>query len=183
MKSNFLKKVWYFVWYEDSLLSWLVNVFLAFILVKFVLYPVLGLVFGTQYPLVAVVSCSMEHNSDFSVWWDKNNDWYINNNITEEQFYNFSFKNGINQGDIMILKNVLDPYIGDVIVFRGSGENPIIHRLVNIKNNNLITKGDNNFVQDRNTGQVLGKAIFRVPYLGWIKIFFNGLIGQKIIKC
>lgn len=182
MKSNFLKKVWHFVWYDDSLFSWLVNVILAFILVKFALYPILGLIFGTQYPLVAVVSCSMEHNSEFNIWWDKNGNWYVNNNITKEQFSNFSFKNGINQGDIMILKNSLDPNIGEVIVFRGSGENPIIHRLVD-KNNNLVTKGDNNPVQDRKTGEVLGKAIFRIPYLGWIKIFFNGLIGQKIIKC
>jgi|SRR3989344_8257444 len=180
--KNFLKKVWYFVWYDDSLLSWIVNVVLAFILVKFIVYPGLGFLLNTTHPLVAVVSCSMEHNADFETWWSNNKGWYESNKITKEQFINFPFKNGINQGDIMILKSGNNLQVGDVIVFNGGSTNPIIHRLVKT-NINLQTKGDNNSVPDSLTGQVIGKAIFRVPYFGWVKILFNNLIGQKIIKC
>lgn len=181
MNSDFLKKVWYFIWYDDSLLSWIINVIIAFILVKFIVYPGLGIVFGTDYPLVAVVSCSMEHNMEFNNWWELNKAKYGNLYIDKSQFESFSFKNGINQGDIMVLKNGNNLKIGDIIVFKGQSPNPIIHRLV-IKDPPQ-TKGDNNNIPDSQTGQVLGKAIFRIPYLGWIKILFNGLVGQKIIKC
>ena len=182
MVIGFLKKLWYFIWYDDSLLSWIINVILAFIFVKFIVYPGLGFILGTTHPLVAVVSCSMEHNIGFDEWWGQNNKWYENNNIKKEDFMDFPFKNGINQGDIMVLKKGNNLKIGDIIVFSGNGQNPIIHRIVSL-NPGLKTKGDNNNIADRTTGDVIGEAIFRVPYLGWIKIFFNGLIGQKIIKC
>ena len=59
------KKTWYFIWDDDSIYSWLVNVVLAFVLIKFIVYPVLGLLLQTNYPIVAVVSSSMEHDEDF----------------------------------------------------------------------------------------------------------------------
>ena len=179
----FLKKVWYFIWHDDSLLSWIVNVALAFILVKFIVYPGLGFLLNTTHPLVAVVSCSMEHNSDFETWWNNNKNLYASYNITKENFLNFNFKNGINQGDIMILKTGNSIKVGDVIVFNGGSTNPIIHRLVQDNKGKLQTKGDNNQITDSTTGSVIGKAIFRIPYFGWVKILFNNLIGQKIIKC
>jgi hypothetical protein len=57
-----LKKIWYFIWREDSWSSWVVNVVLAIIIVKFLIYPGLGLLLGTNFPVVAVVSCSMQHH-------------------------------------------------------------------------------------------------------------------------
>ena len=183
MKRDFLKKAWYFIWYDDSLLSWLVNVLIAFILVKFIVYPGIGLISGTSYPLVAVVSCSMEHNIVFESWWEKNKGLYEPNGINKEEFMNYPFKNGINQGDIMVLKRANNIEIGDIIVFNGKSNNPIIHRVVEKNNIGFRTKGDNNSIPDGFTNDILGEAFFRVPYLGWIKIGFNGLIGQGIVKC
>ncbi len=66
-----LKQVWHFIWEEDSIWSWIANIVLAFVLIKFVIYPGLGFLMGTSYPIVAVVSSSMEHrtvkncNSDY----------------------------------------------------------------------------------------------------------------------
>jgi signal peptidase I len=57
------KKVWYFVWEDNSVWSWIVNIILAFVLIKFVVYPGLGFVLTTSHPVVAVVSGSMEHNN------------------------------------------------------------------------------------------------------------------------
>jgi len=182
MKKELLKKIWYFIWHDDSLLSWIVNVIIAFVLVKFIIYPGLGFLLGTSYPLVAVVSCSMEHNNDFESWWNGNKAWYESNGIKKEEFVSYPFKNGINQGDIMILKGEENIKKGDIIVFNGGSANPIIHRAVQA-DGNLITKGDNNRMQDSRAGEVLGKSVFRIPYFGWIKILFNGLIGEKIIKC
>ena len=180
--KEFLKRAWHFIWDDDSLLSWVVNVILAFVIVKFLVYPGIGFILGTDHPLVAVVSCSMEHNMNFDVWWEQNKAWYESNGITKEQFNNFPFKNGINQGDIMMLKK---GYVntGDVIVFGGGSSNPIIHRVVKELKEGYITKGDHNSVPDGSTNNVIGEAFFRVPYLGWIKMIFNLLIGQGIVKC
>ena len=184
MKKDFFKKAWYFIWYDDSLLSWFVNVIIAFILVKFILYPGIGFFLGTSHPLVAVVSCSMEHNLDFDIWWENKGKWYEENIISKEKFSKFPFKNGINQGDIMVLKNGEEIIVGDIIVFNSKSSNPIIHRAVQKNKDGFMTKGDNNIVLDNGiTRDVIGKAFFRIPYLGWIKIAFNGLIGQGIIKC
>ena len=78
-----LKRVWHFIWHDDSLASWLVNLVLAFVLVKWVIYPGLGLLFGTSFPIVAVVSGSMDHNGlDFNAWWEHNGQWYHGREIT-----------------------------------------------------------------------------------------------------
>ena len=199
-----LKKVWYFIWYDDSALSWIVNVILAFILIKYVVYPFLGLVLGTSFPIVAVVSESMEHNTNFNSWWEKYAQWYTDKGITKEQFAAFSFRNGFNKGDIIFLihKEPQEIQMGDVIVFISHRldprPDPIIHRVVgkwDEKGIHFQTKGDNNgrALDDcDNTGcidetdiwekQVLGKALLRIPLLGWIKIIFVEIIAEPYCK-
>jgi len=172
-----LKKTWDFIWHDDSWLSWVVNVILAFLIVKFIFYPGVGLILSTDYPIVAVVSESMEHDQNFDLWWNSQKDIYTHKNITKEEFSKFKFKNGFNKGDIMVVigKKFEKLNIGDVIVFQGSLPNPIIHRIV-IKNEKTVTtKGDHNLdsrsdEKDTRIERIYGKAVFRIPYLGWIKI-------------
>lgn len=187
MKRN-LKKVWHFIWEDNSIWSWIVNIILAFILIKFVVYPVLGLILGTSHPVVAVVSGSMEHNGmDFEQWWEKNKDWYLQNGVDKASFEKFSLKNGFNKGDIMILagRNADDIKVGDVIVFANGKKDPIIHRIVKKAEKDGViyfqTKGDNNKDSIKTQqldetkiaeNEVIGKAAFRVPLLGYIKIGF-----------
>jgi signal peptidase I len=59
--KSFWGKLWYFLWHEDSIESWTINIILAFIIIKFLVYPALGFTLGTSHPIVAVVSGSMEH--------------------------------------------------------------------------------------------------------------------------
>ncbi|MBT3865849.1 signal peptidase I [Candidatus Woesearchaeota archaeon] len=175
-----LRKLWHFIWYDDSLASWLVNLVLAFVLVKFVIYPGIGLFLGTQFPIVAVVSGSMEHNGlDFESWWDENKDWYEEKEISNELFTSFKYKNGFNKGDIMFLKGVgpKDIKVGDVLVYETPlHSNPIIHRVVEINGGDYITKGDNNRKEDKPVKaeqfERTGKAVLRLPLLGWVKIWF-----------
>jgi len=173
--GKFLKKLWYFIWHEDSLLSWIVNIILAFVIVKFLLLPGLGLVLGTQFPLVAVVSGSIEHNSNFDDWWDDKGNFYERQGLNKTDFENYKFKNGFNKGDVIILKRANNLKVGDVIVFQGDPKDPIIHRIIKISNNGYTTRGDNNLgtridEKDIVGDRVFGKAIFRIPYLGWVKI-------------
>jgi len=184
--KRFLKKAWYFIWEDDSILSWIVNVILAFVLIKFVVYPGLGLLLSTSHPVVAVVSGSMEHNSNFDNWWQPQEQYYNNLGITKEQFLKFGFKNGFNKGDIMVLKGINPENVetGNVIVYTIGGKDPIIHRVVKKWYNDSYsfqTKGDNvvivqNFEKEINEKQLIGKAFFRIPYLGYIKIWFVELL-------
>lgn len=201
MKKNTFKKIWHFLWKEDSLASWIVNIILAFLIIKFVVYPGLGLILGTNLPVVAVISESMEHNGDFNKWWNSqalcyespNNitrctqkEWYSSKGINEQKFKEFPFPNGFNKGDIIILRGIKyeNINIGDVIVFKSGMNYPIIHRVIE-KNDVIQTKGDHNVAQiiSKNLDEryitkdeIIGKAWFRIPFLGYIKIWFVDLI-------
>jgi len=193
--NDWLKKAWHFLWYEDSLASWLVNILLAFVLIKFLIYPGLGLVLGTQFPVVAVVSSSMEHHPrGFDEWWSTNEDFYLRYNITKFEFDNYPFRNGFNKGDIMILAGTDEPRRGTVLVYWSGKPYPIIHRYIGDNTEDNVTyfmsKGDNNYgmvvssdLDERHITEdrVIGKAIFRIPYLGYVKIWavelFNWTLG------
>ncbi len=80
-----------------------------------------------------------------------------------------------------------DIKMGDVVVYESPDyRNPIIHRIVNSTEVNghysFITKGDHNAYPDKKPVDEeqltrTGKAIFRIPFLGWIKIWFVQLTG------
>ncbi|MBS3141657.1 signal peptidase I [Candidatus Woesearchaeota archaeon] len=184
-----IKKIWNFIWHDDSWLAWFVNLILAFIIVKFIIYPLLGFALATNLPVVAVISGSMEHPGSFNDWWQSQESWYTQNNISLETFKFFPLKNGFNKGDVIFLTGHGTIEVGDVIVFQGYSNNPIIHRVVKIETENnknfYTTKGDFNRDSSFDLGEVnipeeriIGKAVFKVPYLGWIKILFSDLVNS-----
>ncbi len=214
LQKTWYGKVVYFLWYEDSILSWVANIVVAFIFIKFIFYPLLALVFATKLPVVAVVSCSMEHrftncgeerlmdnlcgvpgsgSVDHESFWQFCGDFYDDKNITKDQFETFPLSSGFNKGDIIFLRGISieNLKIGDTIVFSANQKAyPIIHRVVcidYINNEYLVqTKGDHNKAQisdvylnelEIKESQILGKATLRVPFLGYIKIWFTDLIN------
>ena len=100
---------------------------------------------------------------------------------------------GFYRGDILFLSlNFDDPFIpGDVVVFQVKGRDvPIVHRVINAHESNngtfaLLTKGDNNQVDDRglyNTDvnqlfitkeELMGRAKAYLPYVGMVTIWLN----------
>jgi len=184
--KDFIKQVIKFIWYDDSMLSWIVNILIAFILVKFVIYPLLGLFLVTSHPLVAVISGSMEHDLNFDQWWEENKNWYESKGISKEEFKDFSMMNGFNKGDIILLKGSDKYEVGDVVVYVNPNHpNPIIHRIVetSVEDGKVIyiTKGDNNAVQDPfEVDNVIGEASVRIPLLGWVKIIFTTIINRIV---
>lgn len=181
--KTLFKKTYNFIFHDDSALSWIVNIILAFVLVKFVIYPGLALILGSSLPLVAVISGSMEHEGlNFEAWWDANGKWYEEQGITKEMFLEYKFVNGFDKGDVMVLVGAEHVSVGDVLVYSsGVHPYPIIHRVtyINDQEDSYIIKGDNNdgpdpvFVKEE---QVLGKALYRIPKIGWIKIWFTELL-------
>ena len=184
----YLKKCWHFIWEEDSIWSWLANIVIAFVLIKFIVYPGLGLLLSTTHPIVAVVSGSMEHPAEFDMWWEQQQDFYESYAISKEMFQGYRFSEGFNKGDIMVLRGVQPKNIkrGEVIVFNGGRSDPIIHRVIKIWQEDGVyyfqTKGDNNArslpgVETRiRQDEMIGRAVLRIPLLGYIKIWFVELV-------
>lgn len=156
-----LQKTWHFLWHDDSWQALVVNILVAFLLIKYVLYPGIGLLFGTPLPIVAVVSGSMEHHPQNGVlcgkqvdeqnsWWDACGEWYEQKGISQEEFSDYPFSKGFNKGDIMVLFGVEtgEVEVGDVIVYQANRDYPLIHRVVNISEDEqgifFGTKGDHN---------------------------------------
>ena len=202
-----LRKIWEFLWKSNSVLSWIVNIILIFLIVKFIIFPILSLIFATSIPFVIVESSSMHHNGNFDNWWESHGRWYLNNNITKQEILDYwPYKEGFNKGDIMIIYGRGKTYKkGEVIVFNvPSQKTPIIHRVVYTNGTYYSTKGDNNqdqIVEYKNLfgrivkkgsfgaikykdeteiypDEILGKAIGRIKYLGWVKLVFVELFNQ-----
>ena len=184
-----LTAVWKFIWNDNSVWSWIFNTILAFALIKFLVYPGLGLVLHTNHPVVAVISNSMEHQAEFESWWKIMEPFYTKHNVSETQFMNFRMSGGFNKGDIIILKGKKPEKIeiGDILVFDSNRPEPIIHRVVRRWKSGetyyFSTKGDRNFNQrdeekEIKEDRIVGTALLRVPYVGYVKIIFTELVNN-----
>lgn len=168
-----IKKAWNYIWNGTSATSWILAIILAFVLVRFIIYPLIGLLLGTNLPLVAVISGSMEHEGTFDDWWNSpavcanitscsQQNWYSSKQISQENFSSFVLHNGFNKGDLILLRGKKSSRIrvGDILVFQAKTPYPVIHRVVDVKE--LVnattnktqyifeTKGDHNWYQIEN---------------------------------
>jgi signal peptidase I len=166
---------------DNPFISFVLDVIIAFVLVKFLILPGAGLVFDTDIPVVVVMSGSMEHDQGFEEWWDLYGAIYEGKGITREQFADFDFDNGFNKGDLMFVRGVDSYEVGDVIVFAANRNYPLIHRIVEV-GEGYSTLGDHNrgvsgdFEKDISFERVHGKAFLRIPYVGWLKLLVMGEI-------
>lgn len=177
-KPNSIKKIWNFIWESNSIWSWIADLILLYLLINFILFPAVGLIAGSSLPSVIVESESMVHAGNFNEWWNNFGSWYENHNITKQETAKWSFHNGINKGDIIIVsgRNKESFKVGDVIVFDAGQAKPIIHRIIRISDS-ISTKGDNNIEQlsvEKNISynKIIGKAVFKIPKMGWAKLIF-----------
>lgn len=184
-----IKKIYTFL-KKDSWTSLLVNLILALIFIKFIFFPLLTLVTGSPLPLVIVESCSMYHHEyGFERILDENAVYQRDFDITLEDTINWPFQNGLKKGDVIFIVGAKNIEKGDIIIFNpedSMAPYPIIHRIVT--KDPLGTKGDNfqtnskQLTKNNNANQidetdieedqVIGKALFRVPLAGWVKLIF-----------
>ena len=157
---DFLKRAWHFLWHDESLLSYVVLLFLSILLVVYIIYPLLGLFMNTSLPVVAIVSGSMEHGvsadgnicgntpqRDYSGrmnlddWWNYCGNYYEEEFlISKDDFLGFPYSGGMYIGDVVFLRGVdgEDIEVGDVLIFEPGNRNwyeahgPVIHRVVEI---------------------------------------------------
>ena len=183
-------KLWFLIWKDDSFKGWIFSILFIFIFIKFIFFPTLGFITGTSLPLAIVESCSMYHNgnlfSDSDAWLERHENKYAKFLINSLDFQEFPFQKGFNKGDILLIVRAKPEKLekGDVIIFDSNQRNPVIHRIVSIKENSengervFATIGDNNggqlsFEKEIKEEQLVGKAVFNVaPYFGWVKLVF-----------
>ncbi len=90
-----------------------------------------------------------------------------------------SMKEEINIGDAVLVKINDDYEVGDIVTYK-SGNDFITHRVVSKSNNQVITKGDANNVNDNpiDSKLILGKVVKILPKVGvWKKV----LLTPKVI--
>jgi len=105
------------------------------------------------------------------------------------------------RGDILFLDNsYTEPIrVGEIVVFNvDEREIPIVHRVLDVRiekngKQKLLTKGDNNGVDDRRGGiyargqiwldrdSILGRARIFVPKVGMVTILLNDYPAAKVI--
>jgi hypothetical protein len=129
------------------------------------------------------VEFTEKQEENFDLFWQACGKWYEQRNITKSDFLTWPYHNGIDKGDIIIVsgrwkKNLK---VGDIIIFDAKQPLPIIHRVMST--DVLSTKGDHNkaqlnFEKNISEEQVIGKAILRIPKVGWVKLFFVKLFSE-----
>lgn len=175
-----LKKIWHFLWHEESIASYVVFFIVAYLVLKFVAFPVFLVATGLS-DVTAVMSTSMvhwQHNFD-----ETYREWFNDRNITVSA--NWIFQDGLEVGDVVFVKK-FDPTdigVGDVIVFKVPSGESIIHRVIEVSNTTYTTKGDANsnskaFEMGIAHDRVVGKAVSRVPILGYPRVFIARIIGR-----
>lgn len=84
-----------------------------------------------------------------------------------------SMKDTLNIYDIVIVKITKEVNQNDIITYQ-YGDEMITHRIIEMKENEIITKGDANNSEDKKITKenVIGKVIFVCPKAGiWIRVF------------
>lgn len=159
--------------------SWIGSVILG-VVFAFLFYQFLGIALGTELPVVAVVSASMQHdNADVTYYqWLQNKYGYNRSYVNS-----WPITGGFAIGDMPIVQRSNNYQVGDVIVYDAGQKAPIIHRVVAINADGTYqTKGDNNRDQlpyelSVRKEQIYGKVIFIVPKLGYVKVLTSQIIG------
>lgn len=168
-------------------------------------YPMTVIVSGSmEQDLNSQRVCGNTISSNSTNYWDICGDYYEQNfNISKSDFSSFPYDSGLNRGDVIIVYGRDSKKIkqGDVVLFKGQDKvtlednsqeslfylryGPIIHRVVDVELNSsgefFTTKGDNNpSIMDKEidipSEDILGVAVFRIPYLGLINYYFYEFI-------
>lgn len=86
------------------------------------------------------------------------------------------------KGDLIVVKATDDFDLNDIVVFE-SDNSLVVHRIVGMGKDKVVTKGDANNVEDEPIAReaVLGKVLFWIPYLGTFVGFLKTPVGIIIV--
>ncbi|MEM0379256.1 MAG: signal peptidase I [Nanopusillaceae archaeon] len=174
MIKKIIKKItsfFKFILLEDNWKSDLAFFLLIILLIVFInLY--------SPFLFSVVYSNSMEHHNFDCRKYEKFN-------ISCSDFEKFPFRNGINVGDVVIIipAKYEELKVGDVVVYISLSGKPILHRIVQKNDTFVCIMGDNNPYPSQeecplyDINAIKGKAIFRIPYIGYPRILIKKFLG------
>lgn len=197
LKSR-IQKLW-----KYEITKWVAAVIIAFLIWNLAIIPSFKFFTKSPTPIVTVMTNSMEHYVEFDEWWIKHKGPYTEKGIEKENFTNFSYFNGLNVGDMILVisKEPEDIEIGDILIFESKIEEIIIHRVIykHIEDSLYFgdrylfqTKGDNHFISIKQfylderripIQRINGVGILRIKYIGLPKVWLYSLkekIKEKI---
>ncbi len=156
----------------------------------------------TRYYLAQILNLSLVLSSAFMFW--KGLSWFTNSESPIVVVLSGSMEPAFQRGDLLFLWNRQETlHAGDIVVYNIRGKSiPIVHRIVREHNNHndkgstatpqqlLLTKGDNNAVDDLNLyaykqsyltreKDIVGSVKGYLPKLGYITIL---LTENKYVK-
>jgi len=178
-----IKKFLKWIWYGKSITSYVAFIILAYLFLKFLVYPAFLLATGLK-DITTVLSGSMRHdpeltNKTFYRWLE----FY---NYSKEDYEKWPFLDGLYMGDAVAIGDKNNITVGDVIVFINPSGKQIIHRVVNITvidgEKYYSTKGDANPTQlyyeiEIPEERVIGKVVARIPFIGIPRLLLYYLTG------
>jgi len=88
----------------------------------------------------------------------------------------------LKDGDFLVVKNNQEVETGDIICFFDEENRRIVHRVIKIDDNKIITKGDFNKYNDKpiSKDKIIGKVVFKSALIGLV---FNNLHIVLICLC
>lgn len=109
-----------------------------------------------------------------------------------------SMEPGMYRGDILFLTKPSTYNVGDIVVYKlPERDIPIVHRVISLHERlndtetHMLTKGDNNNVDDRSlytsnklwltSDDIMGKAVGYVPSMGMVTILLNEYPALKTV--
>ncbi len=180
--NDFLKKIWHFLWKEESLESYIAFIVVVFLFLRFAFFPTFLFVTGYS-DVAAVVSSSMERNELTEHTFYR---WLEQNDFDMEEVEEWPFLEGLDIGDVIFVRKVEpeDIQVGDVVLFY-DGRKQIVHRVIFIEEDGdqyyYTTKGDANLrISEYETNisyeLIRGKLVGKVPYLGYPRAIISYII-------
>ena len=88
----------------------------------------------------------------------------------------------LSKGDLIIVKETNSFFNNQIVVFQ-DGDSLVVHRIIEINDDQIITKGDANDIPDNpiDKGRIKGEVIFNISYLGSVIEFIKTPIGTIVI--
>ena len=79
----------------------------------------------------------------------------------------------IKAGELILISNGRNYKVGDIVTILDNEGYIITHRIINIDNNKVITKGDGNNINDEENSinNIVGKVIFHSYILGFVSVY------------
>lgn len=93
-----------------------------------------------------------------------------------------SMESELSVNDLLVVVESDDYAVDDIVVYQ-TGRTAVVHRIISIEGDEIITKGDaNNTADDPITlSNIKGKVIFSIPFLGYIVNLIKTPIGTIIL--